>query len=402
VEATTTTLVGEMLALRSDGRSGVLLVAAEGAPTSIYYVGGKMVFAEKGKLADSFGRVLMESGWLASEAFAQAVSRMKERPFHSEQWRFSEVVVELGLMTPEQIRDALALHVQERIVDCLMLENARWSFRDREDPVDRAARFPMKLEPLVFAATTRLDRNGLDGILGPARRYVLKLTDAPEAIAARFEFSGADQRILDHIDGQRSMADLAALDPNAGALVAALVLLACVERTEAKSSKPVAAPAVIPPVVIPPVIVASVVPPARVSSLPPGPDADPRTVAESAFRRAKRRLFEGDPQAALPHLRQAVGLLPASLEFDLCLRWAESRAGGQPLGGEEYVRTELWELAVKAVKEEPKMAFGHYVMGFFAKERADNKRAFAMFRRAAELDANFIDAARQAHILSRS
>jgi hypothetical protein len=140
----------------------------------------------------------------------------------------------------------------------------------------------------------------------------------------------------------------------------------------------------------------------HVSSLPPGPDADVRTVAEFAFRRAKRRLYEGDPQAALPHLRQAVSLLPASLEFDLCLRWAESRAGGQPLGGAEYVRTELWELAVKAVKEEPKMAFGHYVMGFFAKERADNKRALAMFRRAAELDANFIDAARQAHIVSRS
>jgi hypothetical protein len=41
--ATTTTLVGEMLALRRDGRSGVLLVATEGAPTSICYVGGKMV-----------------------------------------------------------------------------------------------------------------------------------------------------------------------------------------------------------------------------------------------------------------------------------------------------------------------------------------------------------------------
>jgi hypothetical protein len=84
------------------------------------------------------------------------------------------------------------------------------------------------------------------------------------------------------------------------------------------------------------------------------------------------------------------------------LRWAESRAAGESLGGEEYVRTELWELAVRAVKEEPKMAFGHYVMGFFAKKRADNKRALAMFRRAAELDANFIDAARQAHVLSRS
>jgi hypothetical protein len=390
-----------MLALRRDGRSGVLLVATEGAPTSIYYVGGKMVFAEKGKLADSFGRVLVESGWLASEAFTQAVSRMKERPFHSEQWRFSEVVVELGLLTPDQIRDALALHVQERIVDCLMLENVRWSFRDRADPVDRAARFSMKLEPLVFAATTRLDRDRLDGILGPAGRYVLKLVDAPEAIAARFEFSGADQRVLEHIDGERSMADLAAFDPNAAPLVAALVLLACVERTDAKPSKPVAAPVVAAPVFAAPAFVA----PARdlhVSSLPPGPDADVRTVAESAFRRAKRRLFEGDPQAALPHLRQAVGLLSASLEFDLCLRWAESRAGCQPLGGAEYARTELWELAVKAVKEEPKMAFGHYVMGFFAKERADNKRALAMFRRAAELDANFIDAARQAHIVSRS
>ena len=66
------------------------------------------------------------------------------------------------------------------------------------------------------------------------------------------------------------------------------------------------------------------------------------------------------------------------------------------------MRTELWELAVKAVRDESKMAFGHYVMGFFAKERTDNKRALAMFRRAAELAANFIDAARQAHILSHS
>jgi hypothetical protein len=385
-----------MLALRRDGRSGVLLVATEGAPTSIYYVGGKMVFAEKGRLADSFGRVLVERGWLATEAFTQAVSRMKERPFHSEQWRFSEVVVELGLLTSEQIRDALALHVQETIVDCLILENVRWSFRDRADPVDRAARFSMELERLVFAATKRLDRARLDGILGPAGRYVLKLVDAPEAIAARFEFSGADQRILGHIDGQRSMADLATFDPNAAPLVAALVLLACVERTDPKPSMPVAAPVVIAPMYEPPAR------DLRVSSLPPGPDADPRTVAESAFRRAKRRLFEGDSQSALPHLRQAVGLLPASLEFDLCLRWAESRAGSEPLGGPESVRTELWELAVKAVKEEPKMAFGYYVMGFFAKERADNKRALAMFRRAAELDANFFDAARQAHILSRS
>ena len=122
--------------------------------------------------------------------------------------------------------------------------------------------------------------------------------------------------------------------------------------------------------------------------------ADPhaaRLVAEGAFQKAKVHLRRN--AVLLAELRRAAELCQVSREYSLHLKWAESLSetgDARPSAS----RDELKRLATKAIREDPNLAFGFFVLGQIALQEEDPKLSIRLLRHALRLDPDLVDAER--------
>ena len=429
------TLVSSMLEAQGEHRSGVFEVLAEGTRTHVYFAQGKVVFAEEGTLGDTLGRVLVREGKLTLEQYTAAIRHMTQRLVESEQMRFGEVVVELGFLKLEQVLEALAAQVRHKVVRCLMYDQAEFIFHAESERL-AVAHFPSSVEPLVLAATKLFERERIDRILDLQEdRYPRLLADAG-ALTLAFQLDAAEQKFAELVDGSRSThvlvgakhADLG----DASAVLAALILGGAAELcpypTSVRARVDPAPPPPAPPAVIVAAPVAVAAPPAAAAPPPPtravaatknvgtpqslvvptpfnpilpAMVSDPhaaRLVAEGAFQKARLHLRNNAIGRALPELQRAAELCPEATEFVLYLRWAESLASTDDDERLE-LRASLKALAARAVKQDPQLAFGFFVLGQIALlDGEDAKIPIRLFGHALKLDPEMVDAERHLRV----
>jgi tetratricopeptide (TPR) repeat protein len=436
-EARPPNLALAMLAAQRDRRSGVFDVLAKGVHTHVYFSNGRVVFVEQGSLGDTLGRVLVREGKLTDEQYAKVIERMTQRLVESEQMRFGEVVAELGFLSPDEVREALAVQVKDKAVHCLMHKDPEYAFEEGSDRVAAVGHFPSRVEPLILAATRLFESDRVDRILDVKRAaYPHVLGDASEHAVA-FALGGAGQRILDRIDGATSVQELVSAargaEDEARTLLAALVVGGAVElrTTPSGPAKPESRDARAPDseealwtltasgrrkakvaTVLPQPRPATAAAPGRAptpSVVVPTP-LDPRlvprlldpraahVVGEEAFQKAKAYLRRDALAPALAHLKRAVDLCPDAVEFGVYAAWVEfcSSEGEEARRSAKAVAQELAESATKA---EPNLAFGFYVLGYVAMLDGDDKRAVRHFRQALRLDDSLVDAERHLRLL---
>jgi tetratricopeptide (TPR) repeat protein len=133
---------------------------------------------------------------------------------------------------------------------------------------------------------------------------------------------------------------------------------------------------------------------------PPASEKRARLEAAQAFEKGRREAEGGKWDRALEAFRRAVRCMPDALEYGLHAAWAEVMAAGDA----ETRKQKLQEAAVlarRAIKQEPDLAYAHYVEGIVALESGRDEIALRRFRHAAKLNPGFVDAVRHARILQR-
>jgi hypothetical protein len=121
-----------LVALRARGDSGVLEVHGDGVCTRILLRAGVPVFAEGGALRETLGRMLLRRGALTEAEYIGVIERMTERLIENEATRMGEVLVELGLLTPQDDFDALSVQVLEKVISCFRVPH----FEHHFEPLD--------------------------------------------------------------------------------------------------------------------------------------------------------------------------------------------------------------------------------------------------------------------------
>jgi tetratricopeptide (TPR) repeat protein len=428
------TLVQAMIGAQTERGAGIFDIVAADTRTRLYVAKGRIVFADGGAPTDTLGRVLLREGKLTTEQYTAVIERMTRQSTPSEQMRFGEVVVELGFLRPGEVHEALATQVRHKAIACLSSEVPNWKFEQVSARVlASVAHFPSSVEPLLLASTKLFEAERLDRILEMAQERSVRLLSDPEPISAAFELNGAETRLVQSIDGQRSCWQLVELDRTgagrARPLLAALVLGGMAElcnrsataltTTAASRGWLTTTPVVQADKLRTPDVDAATPPRTRVE--PPKPEAKPvakpeakpeptvaaarpatdtrvaRLKGEESFQKGKVHLANGALSSALGCLRQAVDLCPDAVEFALYAKWAEFLAANDE--SRPGARQALRPLAVRAVKQSPNLAFGYFVLGWSAFLDNNGPRATRCFRHALELDAKLVDAERYLRIL---
>jgi CheY-like chemotaxis protein len=242
-----------LVALRDEGATGTLEIRADGVCTRIALRAGAPVFADGGSLRDTLGRMLLRRGALSEADYVRVIERMTERLMESETTRMGEVLVELGLRTAGEVFEALSEQVREKIVSCFRWPRFEHSFQPADALPDELLAYPCPpLEALLMA--------GLREHYGPDRLEPLLAPHAPRrpalagdlaGLAARFQLSTAEQRMLRGIDGARTLASIRAAAPldavHAAQVLAALVVAGGVVWRAEPGRREASRPPVTPP-----------------------------------------------------------------------------------------------------------------------------------------------------------
>lgn len=404
----TTHLARTLFSAQRESRTGVLTVDEGPVQTKLHIVDGRVIFAERGTLAETLGRLLVRQGTMDRDEYALVLEHMAKPSERDEIMRFGEVAIQLGMLTASELGAALGLQVRMKLQHCLQLDEAVWMWVDDESP-RRTAPFPVPLEPAVRSAL-REDPQAYRwaGLLVAKRRMTVRLAGAPDALGRRFGVSPEELRLLKHADGRPLATVLQSgilQSEETGALIAALLFgdgLTLVEPV----------PSEIPPA-RPPRAPSQSSPHHRAQEAAerlrlemerrgkamPDPQRG-RLDAERAFEAGRKLLRHGNVEGAQAKLAEAVALLPEAAEYVLYLRWCAYLTDTDPMRKVVHEQ-QLRDAVLEGLRQDRKMAFAHYVQGRLFLIDEDETAARKAFAIAVHLDRSDLEATRYLRLLDQ-
>jgi len=400
-------VVSILLALDGEKATGVLEFRSADVVTRIFVDAGVPVSAEAGAHGETLGNVLVREQIISQEQFAAVVRRMTDALVDDENVRFGEVVVELGILSKEDLERALTAQVEKKIIGCVHRGEGEWSFEAKS--LGDMPKHPTPVRTLLLDAAANFSEERVEEIA--SAESFPRVSLPPASIAEDFGIDDAELEALKKLDGTRALKDVMAEAPNvdAGALVSALKLGNAVELLE----KPGEAP---PKTEAAPVSAtgrrrafahAKAVSREKAKAsierfirereapLPKARNEREATLfAEDEFQSGRRLLAQGKFDAAHAKLDSASSLAPTIDLYRLYADFAESRG---PSGFKDLARTK--KLALKMVRGDAEQSFAYYVLGYLALSEHDANAAKKLFKQAFKLDPELVDAGRQVRLL---
>src|SRR3954451_19361985 len=145
-------LLKMLLELQESRKSGALDIAGPAARVRFFLEGGQVVHADEGTVGETLGRILVREQVLDHEQYTAAIEWMADLRASGKKAMLGDVFVDLGLLTTQQVRAALAAQVQSKVLRSLGWRSARFRFMESPGPLELGDRFPTPVEPLVIAA----------------------------------------------------------------------------------------------------------------------------------------------------------------------------------------------------------------------------------------------------------
>lgn len=410
-------LVRELVELRKARGTRSLEIRADDLTTTLVVVGGEVVGVRASKPGEPLGRILIRKLLLTQDQYIDVLERMSAALAVGEKIRFGEVAVELGYVQKDDIGQCLA--EQQRILASRVFHGASPTWTTNDVPADRDASrdVVMPVEGLFLDAVRWLDdarKNALG--LDEARSHALQPSWDLEQIDVRLDLTSDEAEFARiALAGDRTVADL--LDDtktpesvDAHAILTTLIAIgaaaACAPgeavrhgtslhagprrssrpvpgwaRVDEESAKSALAKIVLADLSIP---------------RPPSPDAAFRSLeeqlrSEQAFQRGKELLRGGRTSAAVTELERALELKPDSTEYELFVTWARLSATAEVLDPDAQSRLE--RQATTALRDNPSLAFGYFVLGEVLRAAGDADEARRQLRHASRLEPTFFAAA---------
>ncbi len=246
-----------LVALRARGESGVLEVREGGVCTRILMRDGAPISAEGGGLRETLGRMLLRRRALTEAEYVRVIERMTERLIENEGTRMGEVLVELGMLTPQEVVDALSIQVREKVIRCFQWPH----FEHHFEPLDAAPNAGLvhtcpPVDALVLAGMREhFDARRIEPLFAAHAATRVRLLRGAEETALRFQATPAEQRLLREIKGERTLAELrddSCLDTaHAAPLLAALIVTRALDLAVPATPSGVVRPPVAGPVRVP-------------------------------------------------------------------------------------------------------------------------------------------------------
>jgi tetratricopeptide (TPR) repeat protein len=377
-------LAAALLQLARDRETGVLEVCAEAVRTRIFLRAGAPVSAEGGSLRETLGRMLLRRGELDEADYERVIARMTQKLMANEQQRLGEVLVELGLLSGQEVHHALEAQLFEKLSACFRWANASWTFSELDELPEEIEAFSLPpVEQLVLAGLRgHTPPEAIAAWLAGRSNAKPRLKRPVAALQELLQLDAASLRLLERLDGTRTLAALTREAVEAPSLLATLLLLDALEL--GMGAAPVTRPRETVRVPFAREVVGrrtgpAASPPAAPAGDPPASPAQRRLEAEQSFRKAQQLIASDKPLEAAKLLRRAVELEPGEPEYALAEAWLSYLEVRQAV---RVARARAATAARKQLAADPKATRVHTILGRLALDEGDRERAAREFELA--------------------
>ena len=200
---------------------------------------GQIVHAASSDRVDSLGDSLKRSGKLTADDYDRVASARSEG-----EKRFGVLMVELGLLTPREVYEAIQAHIEEIVWSLFYWRDGEVTFNVGENEGAQRVRIQLPLRRVILEGIRRApEAKPLVERLGKRSTVFERSYHWEDLIEIGLD--GAAYRLLTEVDGVKTLYDLCALEPLSAAenakLLYAFQVLHLVQRrgVDAPAAQPV-------------------------------------------------------------------------------------------------------------------------------------------------------------------
>lgn len=191
---------------------GVVVARRGEVEKKIYIWNGDVIFATSTDRHDSLGDVLLRAGTLTQEQFEESVRRLIADRVSGETRRHGAVLVDMGLLTPEQLFASVTQQVRDILFSVFDWEEGEVTFNVGRFRTDEIIQLEIPTRQAILEGVKAVrDARRLVSILGPS--WTLFDPTYTPAEIGDIALGPGEIRLLQHVDGTKTLRELVGLGP---------------------------------------------------------------------------------------------------------------------------------------------------------------------------------------------
>jgi len=191
---------------------GVVVARRGETEKKIYIWDGDVIFATSNDRDDSLGSVLLRGGRLTPAQFDESVRRLMEARSSEETRRHGAILVDMGLLTPEELFACVTQQVRDILFSLFDWDEGEVTFTVGRFRTDEIIQLEVPTRQAILAGVKAVrDARRLVSFLGPSWT-VFDPSFAPTEIGD-VGLDAGEIRLLQHVDGTKTLRDLVGLGP---------------------------------------------------------------------------------------------------------------------------------------------------------------------------------------------
>jgi len=196
---------GDNLQLISTGqKTGALLMIRGQQQKRIYFRTGQVIHAcSESSEEDRLGQLLVRHGKIAPDQLEKALKKQK-----ATNRRLGEIIVEMNLVDPHDIGEALRLQVEEIIYSLFAWGDGEFQFIEGEKPPEKAPLTEINTMTVMMEGARRFDEWSKIRDALPSADTIMKICPVPTVGGGEISLSGDEVEMFVLIDGRRRVDEI--------------------------------------------------------------------------------------------------------------------------------------------------------------------------------------------------
>jgi hypothetical protein len=182
-------------------KTGVLTVEGDGRTRKVYFHNGEMAFASSSDPGESLGSFLVRRGKITQEQNLESVSQIAPGR------RQGRILVAMGLLTPSELWENVQSQVLEIIYALFPLKSGFFQFEEMDESYEEKITLSHSATNIILEGVRRMDEWPRIKQMIPDDQAIPML-EPPETRDTEVELSEEERKVLELVDGTRSVAEI--------------------------------------------------------------------------------------------------------------------------------------------------------------------------------------------------
>lgn len=184
--------------------TGLLHLENAGIKKVIYIRNGYPIFVRSNLVKEFLGQILVRAGHLSEENLELSLAAAKERG-----QRHGMALIEMGLITPQQLNDVLRNQVLEKLLDIFSWEDGSYHFVQAREFKPGITSIDLSPANLILQGLREYaSRKQLLSILEPHLDHYLQPAENPLYRFQEIQLTAGETRILESCQGQATLSEI--------------------------------------------------------------------------------------------------------------------------------------------------------------------------------------------------